>query len=381
VLLSIEIASAVVLTVAAALLVQTQTALNRVPLGFRTDNVLMFTVRLPATRYPDAAARLAFFETLEQRLTGIAGVQSVAVTDAFPVRGGDRAAITAPRGSSVRADFQIVSPGYFATLRIPIERGRVFDAGDRAGAAPVAIVSQTLVQRVFDGRDPLGEIISLGTLPQPITIVGVVGEVRRDGPQARMAPQVYLPASQSQQYITRLAEVGILTGGDALALIPAARGAVESIDPIQPITHVQRLDDVLEGATAPQRFNMTLITALALLAVTLAAVGIFGVVSHAAANRRKEIGIRIALGAQRRQILGTVVAGSATWACAGIAAGLLIADGGAGVLSGLLFGIPATDPVTFAASMAFVLAVALVATLLPARRAARMDPLSTLRAD
>jgi putative ABC transport system permease protein len=381
VLLSTEIAAAVVLTVAAALLVQSHTALNRVPLGFRTDNILMFTVRLPATRYPDSAARLTFFETLERRLATLDGVQSVAVTDAFPMRGGDRASLSAPRGSSVRADFQLATPGYFAALRIPIERGRAFDTGDRAGANPVAIVSQTLVQRVFGSRDPIGEIISLESLPQPLTIVGVVGEVRRDGPETFLAPQVYLPAGQSHQYVRRLAEVGILSSGDPLALIPAVRDAVASIDPVQPITHVQKLDDVLAGATAPQRFNTTLIAALAALAVTLAAVGIFGVVSHAAANRRKEIGIRIALGAQRRQILTAVVAGSAVWACGGIAAGLLIAYAGAGVLSGLLFGIPATDPATFAGAIAFVLVVALVATLLPAHRASRMDPLSTLRAD
>ena len=289
--------------------------------------------------------------------------------------------IGTPDAERVAVDFQVVSPGYFEVLRIPIVRGRGFDQRDRGSVAPVAIVSDTLVRRTFGNRDPIGERITLASPLPPATIVGVVGEIMRDGPAARLSPQVYLPAAQSSDNTDRLAEVGVLADGDPLVLVPDMQRLVASIDAKLPITHARKLDDILDGATAPRRFNLLLLGALAMLAVTLALVGVYGVVAHAATERRKEIGIRIALGARREHVIAVVASNSLAWAIAGITMGSIAAYASSKFMTSLLFGVAPTDPLTFASSIASVLAVCLVATLIPARRAATADPIATLRID
>jgi predicted permease len=392
-LMSAEIAAALTLAVGAGLLVQTLMRLAAVDLGFQAQNVLLFTVAPPDTKYRDEAARVALFEEIERRVASIPGVASAAVANEFPLRGGGQYRVTiagdaASGDDSVRrAGFQAVSPGYFATLRIPLVRGRLLAAVDRAGAPPAAVVSESFARRFLAGRDPIGQRFresQIGADSPELTIVGIVRDARRDGPGADLIPLVYLAAAQPETYSerTHLWEVAVrATGTDPRALLPAIQRAVWSIDPVQPITNVLTMDDVIAGSTAERRFNMTLLSAVAILALGLAIVGVYGVAAHAAAQRTREIGIRIALGAGRRHVLSLVIASGLRWALLGVVVGLAGAYAGTRVLAGLLFGITPTDLGTFAGLAALMLGLAALASYVPARRAASLNPISALRGD
>jgi len=355
--------------------------------------VLLFTVNPPDTKYRDEAARVAFFEEIERRVGSIPGVASAAVANEFPLRGGGQYRIlvageAATGGDSVRrAGFQAVSPNYFATLRIPLVRGRLLAAEDRGGAAPAAVVNETFVRRYFAGRDPIGQRFrefQPGLDPPELTIVGVVRDARRDGPAADLIPLVYVAAAQPETYRerTHLYEVAVRADvADPHALLPAIQRAVWSIDPAQPITNVLTLNEVIAGASAERRFNMTLLSAVAILALGLAIVGVYGVVAYAAAQRTREIGIRIALGAGRRQVLSLVIASGLQWALLGVAVGLAGAYAGTRFLAKLLFGVTPTDLGTFAGLAALMLGVATLASYVPARRAASVNPMAALRGD
>ena len=278
------------------------------------------------------------------------------------------------------ADFQAVSPGYFATLGIPLLRGRLIGSEDRDGSPHIAVVSRTFVQRFLTGRDPIGQQFSRTAPGAPVvTIVGVVGEVRRDGKQAELAPQVYLPAAQTDVYPVRLGALAVRTSGDPHALVASLQRAVWSVDPDQPITGVRTLDEVLSASLAQRRFNMMLLTSFASLALVLALVGIYGVVAYAAAHRTREIGIRIALGATERDVVALVVRGGLAWVLLGIAAGVGGAIAATRVMTGLLFGVTPTDPATFVSTVIIMAVVALAASYVPARRAASIDPIAALR--
>jgi putative ABC transport system permease protein len=392
-LMAAEIAAALTLAVGAGLLVRSLMRLAAVDLGFEAQDVLLFTVNPPDTKYRDEAARVALFEEIERRVASIPGVASAAVANEFPLRGGGQSRVTiagdaATGGESVRrAGFQAVSPGYFATLRIPLVRGRLLAAWDRAGAPPAVVVSETFARRFLAGRDPIGQRFresQTGIDSPELTIVGVVRDTRRDGPGADLTPQVYLSAAQPDTYRerTHLFEVAVRAAGtDPHALLPAIQRAVWSIDPAQPIMSVLTLDEVIAGSTAERRFNMTLLSAVALLAFGLAIVGVYGVVAYAAAQRTREIGIRIALGAGRHHVLSLVIASGLRWALLGIVVGLAGAYAGTRFLAALLFGITPTDLGTFAGLAALMLAVAALASYAPAHRAASVNPVSALRGD
>jgi predicted permease len=379
-LMAAEIAAALMLAIGAGLLVRSLVRLTSVELGFTTDRVLALTVRLPESRYRDAAARLQFFRALEERVRGIAGVQSAAFANELPMRGGWSSGILL-RGDSRRgrsADFQAVSPGYFSTLAIPLVEGRLLNDADRAGAPAVAVVSQTFARRFFDGR-AIGARFRRGPQAPEITIVGVVGEVRRDGKQAAIAPQVYLPAAQTDLYPVRLAALAVRAAADPHALVPAIQRAVWAIDADQPMTNVRTLDEVLDGQLARRRFNMTLLTTMAMLAVGLALVGVYGVVAHAAAQRTREIGIRVALGATRGDVLRLVMRSGIRWTAVGIAFGAAFSVMLTRLMSGLLFEVTPTDPWTFGAISVAMFAIGTGASLLPAWRVSSSDPLIALR--
>jgi putative ABC transport system permease protein len=371
-----EIAAALVVAVGAGLLVRSLVRLNAVDLGFETERVLTVNIRLPETRYKDQRARAAFFDEVARRVRGIPGVQRVAFANQFPMRGGWGSSVrmTGPAGE-VRdnADFQAVSPGYFATLGIPLLRGRLIGSEDRDGSPHVAVVSRTFVQRFLTGRDPIGQQFSRTAPGAPVvTIVGVVGEVRRDGKQAELAPQVYLPAAQTDVYPVRLGALAVRTSGDPHALVASLQRAVWSVDPDQPITGVRTLDEVLSASLAQRRFNMMLLTSFASLAL-------YGVVAYAAAERTREIGLRIALGATERDVVALVVRGGLAWVLLGIAAGVGGAIAATRVMTGLLFGVTPTDPATFVSTVIIMAVVALAASYVPARRAASIDPIAALR--
>jgi predicted permease len=353
-----------------------------VELGFDTRRVLAATVRLPEARYGDQAARAAFFEDLERRVAAIPGVEAAAYANEFPMRGGWSSGFTVDGESGERrsADFQAVSRGYFGTLAIPLVRGRLFDAGDRATAAPVAVVSDAFGRRFLGGRDPIGHRLRRGPRAPEITIVGVVGDVRRDGRQAELQPQVYLAAAQTDLYPVRLGALAVRAAGDPRALAAAVQRAVWAIDPDQPVSNVRTLDEIVDALAAGRRFNMTLLALLAALALGLAIVGVYAVVSFGAGQRTREIGVRMALGATRSDVIRMIVGHGMGWAAWGVAAGMGLALAATRGMRGLLFGIEATDPPTFVAVAVAMLAVAGLASYLPARRAANADPVRALRA-
>src|SRR5262245_30234602 len=369
-LMAAEIAAALMLAVGAGLLVRSLVRLNAVDLGFETERVLTLSVRLPDTKYTDQRTRASFFQELARKVQAIPAVRHAAFANQFPMRGGWGGSfkMTGPSGAiQAEADFQAVSPDYFATLGIPLVRGRLLTADDRDGMPRVAVVSQTFVRRFLGDRDPIGQQFARFDDAPAITIVGVVGEVRRDGKAAEMFQQVYLPAAQTDVYPVRLASLAVRATGDPYALVPVIQRAVWSIDPDQPITAIRTLDEVLSIASAQRRFNMTLLVCFAGLALALAVIGVYGVVAYAVAERTREIGIRVALGATRADVVALVLRSGVTWAIAGIAAGLAGAFAAGRLISGLLFGVTANDPVTLLTIAVVMIGVALSASDGPAR--------------
>jgi putative ABC transport system permease protein len=383
-MLGIEVAAAVVLALGAGLLARSLWLLNAVDLGFDTQKVLAMTVRLPADRYADAAARLRFFDQMDERVRTLPGVAASAFANQLPMRGGwggDLQVLGLAGTIDGEADMQIVSPEYFDTLGIPITRGRPLTDADRDGTPLVAVVSQTFVSRWAEGRDPVGLQFRRDPSSPLVTVVGVVGEVRRDGKFGDVVPQVYFSARQSQLARVELAAFAVRAAGDPAMLVDPIRQVVAALDADLTITNVRTLDEILSASVATRRFNSWLLFAFAMLAVTLAMVGVYGVVSHVVTQRTREIGIRIAMGAARRHVIGLVMRGSLAWAATGMLVGIGLALALSRLLTSMLFETSPTDPVTFAAVSALLMSIAVVASYVPARRAAISDPLAALRGE
>jgi putative ABC transport system permease protein len=379
-----EVAAAVVLGVAAGLLIKSLLTLNRVDLGFQTERVLAANIVLPEARYADANARLRFFEEFAGRVKRLPGVEAVAFANRLPMRGGWSSGFVLDGIDTGQrdAEFQAVSPGYFATLGIPLVRGRLLTDDDRAGTQHVAVVSQAFVRKLLGDRDPVGQTFRRDGPGAPtITIVGVVSDVRRGGRSAVMQPEVYLSAAQTDVYPVRIADVAVRAAGDPHILVAAIERAVWAIDPDQPLTNVKTLDEVLSTSMSQRQFELILLTSFAALAVGLAVVGVYGVVAYAASGRAREIGIRIALGATTREVIALVVRSGLNWATGGVVVGLAAAWTVTRLMTGLLFGVTSTDPATFAGMALLMLVAAAGASYIPARRAATIDPIRALRAE
>jgi predicted permease len=396
-----EIAAAMVLAVCAGLLVRSLIMVNNVELGFETERVLTLRLTLPDARYPDARARLAFFDDLAGRVKQLPGVVSASFANQFPMRGawGGSLSLRMPQGP-VEADsgFQAVSPTFFSTLGMRILRGRGISIDDRLGSIPVAVVSRAFVGQYLGDRDPIGHQFTRGPLPpvavsgagnygqvpgEPLlyTIVGVVDDIRRDGKTAPIDPQVYLPAAQTDHYPVRLSDFAVKIAGDPHSLVAAIQREVWAIDADQPVTNVRTLDEVLSALLAERRFNLGLLACFAVLALGLAMIGVYSVVAYAAAQRSRELAVRIALGATRHDVVSLMLKGGLTFAMAGVAVGLAGSYAATRLLTTLLFGVTATDPLTFIGGAVALLGVALLASYIPARRAAGVDPMVALRCE
>jgi putative ABC transport system permease protein len=389
-LVSAQVALALALLVAAGLLVRSMARLHSVPLGFETGRVVAARVMLPPAHYPDAARRLAFFEELERRLAARPGVEAVAFANALPLRGGWSTGVEIEgrparrrAGSGRRvlddADAQAVSPGYFHALGIPHLAGRGFEPGDREGAPCVALVNQDFVRLYSPERGVLGRRFRRGDQAPWIEVVGIVGSLRRQGPDAELTPQIYLPAAQIGLYPVRLADVALRGAGGAEALAALLRAEVTALDPEQPLSRVMSLDEALERGTSARRFGLALFSGFALVALALTLVGIYGVAAYAVSQRTAELGVRIALGAGRERILGLVARDVLAQLGVGIAIGAGLAVAGARALGGLLFEVTPNDPGTFALIAPLVALAGMLAALGPALRATRVDPVTALR--
>jgi putative ABC transport system permease protein len=382
-----EVALSLVLLLGGGLLLKSLAKLNAVPLGYETERVLALKIILPAARYPDAGARLRFFEGLAERVQALPGVDSVAFANALPLRGGwgtglfVEGAPAGPDAKPVGVDSQAVSADYFRALGIGVLRGRGLTAADREGATPVALVNQEFSRRVLDGADPIGKRVSRGREMPWIEIVGVVSDLRRDGQTAQVTPQLYIPAAQTRLYPVRLSDLAVRTRGNPKALAQAVQQQVWAIDAEQAVSRVMTLAEALDAGLRLRRFTATLLVAFAAMALLLSLIGIYGVTAYAVSRRTAEIGLRMALGAAPGRVARMVVAESAARIGVGVAVGLGLAFALARLLTTLLFETQPTDALTFTAVPLLLVLVAALSTLLPALRASRVDPVVALRCD
>jgi putative ABC transport system permease protein len=378
-----EIAVALVLLVGSTLLVRSFAALSRVDTGIDTRNLLTFDVKLSGPRAEYQARQVQFYDALERRLEAVPGVVSAGSAVTLPIGGDDfgthflvEGRPTPKPGFEPGAGYQIVMPGFFRAMGIPITSGRDVRDSDTRTSPRVALVNETLARQQWPGEDPIGRRVRFDDEDAWMTVVGVVGDIRHLGPAVPPRPELYQPSSQRS--LPFMAFV-VRTSGDPHAAVPALRRAAAELDPALPLANVKTMDEHIARALARPRFVSTLVTAFGALALTLAIVGIYGVMAWSVAERMREFAIRLALGVGGPALVRSVLGKALALAGAGILAGLAGARAATGVLSGMLYGIAATDGVTFAATAAAVALVALAACYVPARRAVRADPITLLR--
>ena len=386
VLVVTEIALSLVLLVGAGLLFQSFRRLLEVSPGFEADKVLTAEVTVSDKKYPEKEQRAAFYHEALERMKALPDVQAVGVVYPLPL-GGSFEAFTFeivgrppfPNGQEPSSDRRVISQDYFQAMSIPVVKGRAFNAQDRENAPAVVIINETFARRFFPGEDPVGKAIIPGEGEKPVTreIVGVVGDVRHAGLDAERTLEYYVPYEQAD--VDRLTVVARTASGNPTNVAAALRGVVVAMDKEQPVYNIRPMTQLLDESVARRRFNMMLLGGFAILAVLLASIGIYGVISYTVAQRTREIGIRIALGAQIGDVIKLVLKQGLALALVGLAAGLVVAFFITKLMSSLLFGVSATDPVTFGTVALILFFVALLACYIPARRAANVDPNVALR--
>jgi putative ABC transport system permease protein len=379
-----ELSLAMVLLLAAGLLVRSFNQLMAIDLGFNRENVLTFRLALPRSKYPESVQTANFQSQMLERIKAIPGVDSIGTINHSPFTGFGIIAYTGieqngppDRKKDKPLGIGSVSPDYFRTMKIPLLSGRTYDDRDNADSAEVAIVNQAFARRYFPNNDAIGKHVAFGCKESLCrTIVGVVGNIRQESMTDDVEPEMYLPFGQmTMNGMT----VIIRAKTDPLSLAPAVRSAVLSIDPNQPIYDVKTLDQRVADSVAVTRSLMFLFGTFALLALVLAAVGIYGIISYSVSQRTHEIGIRMALGAQRAHVLKLIVRNGIALAITGIAIGIGGALALTRFLKTLLFGVTPTDSPTFIAVSIGLFVIAVAACLIPARRATKVDPLVALR--
>jgi putative ABC transport system permease protein len=380
-----EVALALVLLVGAGLLVRTLTQLQNVPLGFEPRNLLTMTVAKSPTDRPEETGE--FFRQLTERLRAIPGVTGASVTWQLPLSGASAATglniegrPDEPAGKIPMGVIHSAGPDYFRTMGIPLLEGRDFTDHDDLNSAPVIIVNETLAKKFFPGGDALGKHILPGFSTngnyRMREIVGVVGDVKHQGLRSAAAAEFYFP--QAQMPVTSMTLV-VRTARDPHALAAPVRRVVQAMDANAPVFAVMTAEEYMSRSLASARFNMTLLAAFAAVALVMTAVGLYGVISFSVSQATREIGIRIALGAKTRDAIRLVMGQGMILTLTGVAFGLVAAFGLTRVMAGLLFGVEATDPATFAGVALLLVAVAALACYLPARRATKVDPMVALR--
>ena len=382
-----EVALSLVLLVGAGLLLNSFFRLTNIPPGIDPRNVLTMQVSLPDKKYPDAAHRTAFFEQVLERTGNLPGVESAGVIRTLPLGGW-------PAGSSFTIsgrldqpeaghfmDFDFCSPDFFRTVGIPLIKGRTFDARDKAGAPGVVIINEALAREHFPNEEPLGKRIHLeaftGKVDDGWEIVGVVGDVRQRGLGEDVRPCIYRP--QAFSFLGNDRNLVVRTTGAPLAMAETVRKAVLKVDPAQPVTNIRTLEEVVADSVAQRQFILTLLGGFAGAALLLAAIGLYGVITCAVSQRTREIGIRMALGAQRTDVLRLVLRQGMRLTMIGIGLGLLGGIALTRVLQNQLYEVNTTDPLTFGTVSVLLLAISLFACCLPALRAAKVDPMEALR--
>jgi putative ABC transport system permease protein len=380
-----ETAISLVLLAGAGLLLKSFVRILEVRPGFEPAGVLTMRVSLPEQKYSRPEQVRAFYSKLVERVQGLPGVQAAGAVNILPLSGENQSGTVSvdtravpPDQTTPEADWRAVTPGFFKALRIPLIRGRYVDEQDTETSPPVAVVDETLAHAYWPNENPIGKRLKRGgqsTEPW-MTVVGVVGHVRYRTLTAPSRVEVYWPESQSPNSDMGLA---IRTSGDPLSLASTVQKVVQEADPDQPVYRVATMRDLMADSVAGQRLAMILLAVFAGLAVLLAAIGTYGVLAYSVAQRTHEIGIRIALGAERRDVLRMVLGEGAKMALVGVAIGLVAAFGLTRLMANMLFGVSAHDPPSFAGVAGLLILVALAACYIPARRAMKVDPMVALR--
>jgi predicted permease len=386
-----QVAVSVILLVGASLLTRTLIGLIRNAPGFDPRNLAVVTLEVPRWKYPDGQARRAFYQTLDQQVQALPGVIGATVNGgAPPDAGGFRIGPSIEiEGKGVVVNdpkqlvpFSSIGPEYFSVMGVPLKAGRTFDDSDAQGATPTIVINERMAERVWNGANPVGQRVKIGSGPQSpwYTVVGVVGDVYQfDYAETKGVPTYYLPVSQSG--VAANQTLVVRTSGDASRILPLLRQAIRAIDPDQPIWRIGTMDERYANFFALPRFYTFLLTTFAALGVVIAAVGLYGVLSYAIASRTRELGIRLALGAQRSSVWWLVLRNGALVTAIGLAAGIAGSFVLTRSLSSMLIGVPRVDPVSYSAVIVLLGAIAFAACWIPARCATQVDPVVALRAE
>ncbi|HEX8184625.1 MAG TPA: ABC transporter permease, partial [Blastocatellia bacterium] len=381
-----EVAMALVLLICAGLLIKSVMRLRNVSPGFNTENALTMNVNLPGAKYPKPATWVAFYDQIIERIESLPGVQSAGVTSVLPLSGnfdGRSLAVEdrpKPRGEEISVDLYIVTPGYLRTMAIPLMKGRALAEQDTDNQPLVALINETMAKELWPGEDPVGKRIKFpgsARNPQPWrTVVGVVNDVKQYGLDKKAPMQIYLPEAQ---YPTSFMTLVVRTSVEPASMIAAIKSEILAAGPDQAVYDIRTIEQLLSESISLRRFAMMLLIIFGGVALTLAAVGIYGVISYSVTQRTHEIGIRLALGAGRRDVLKLVVGQGMMYALTGIAIGVAASFALTRLMASLLYGVSATDGATFILISLALTGVALGATFVPARRAMKVDPMVALR--
>ena len=387
VLIVTELALAQVLLIGAGLLIMSYVRVSQINPGFNSDHVLSAKVAPAATKYRDPKSRIQFYSRVLDQLRGLPGVSSVGMVMNLPLsgasmnRGFNAEGRPEPKADeNVAMDYQVVSHDYFQTLEIPVVRGRGLNEHDNETSERVIVINEAMAQRYWPGEDPVGKRMAIGESKDTSwrTIVGIVGDVRHADLTEQPVPCAFIDYRQDVESWSRMAFV-MKTTAEPTTMTSTVRSSLVSIDPQQPVYAIEPMDNLLSTSVAPRKFVMSLIVALALVALALAMVGVYSVISFSVSERTREIGIRMALGAKRRDVMAMVLGQGMRVSALGIFAGLAIAYGLTRLLQTLLFDVSATDPKTFLSVAVVLSVVALFACYLPARRATKVDPWVALK--
>ena len=386
-LLVSQVALALVLVISAGLLTRTFFHLLGANGGFNPDRVLTFQLPLPALKYVDQDHIVVFYQNALGRLRSVPGVQSAGIGETVPMGGeGESTVIRMPDHPAATqkelpfANYTIISPGYLSAVGTPVLRGRDFVEADTADSMPVALVNVAMEKKYWPGQSALGKQVGPGSVRLPLlTIVGVVPDVKHISFREETAPEMYVVYTQRQWPSMLNLRVALRTKADPASMTASVREAIHSIDPDLPLAKVATLTTLVDDSLSQPRFAMLLLASFGVLALLLASTGMYGVISYSVAQRTQEIGIRMALGAERRNVFGMVLSQGARLAGLGIALGLVAALGVTRLMASFLYGVQPADPLTFAIVSLLLVGTALLACYLPARGATRFDPLVALR--
>jgi putative ABC transport system permease protein len=378
-----EVALALLLMVGASLMIRSLMKLQDIEPGFNPEGVLTASVNLPPAKYSTPPQQLAFYQRVEERLNGVPGVIAAGFTSHLPLGGVNSGMPMVIQGRPISgpADapilwYRFVTPGYFQAMRIPLRRGRAFDSRDVAGAQRVAVVNETTARRFWPNQDPIGKRVGNGAPDGWIPIVGVVADVRHMSLTRDPDPEIYFAFAQGPRTAMILT---VRTAGDPLRFAPALRRAVMEVDADQPLARIASMDQNLSDSLAAKRVSTVLLGIFAGLALLLASIGIYGVISFSVTCRKHEIGVRMALGARAGDVLRMIVLRGTVLALIGVAVGLAASLVLTRLIESMLFRVKATDPLVYASVALLLTAVAALASYIPARRAARVDPTVALR--